>query len=70
MIKPMKHGEQKALAKKIGVSPQHLNCVLRGRKKPSPELAEKLEQNLGVDRRSWFWPSEFPNPYLAQAQNA
>lgn len=39
---------QREIAKKIRVSPQHLNAVLRGRVKPSLRLALKIEQVMGI----------------------
>jgi len=43
---------QKELARVIGVTPQHLNAVLRGRVKPSLKLALLIEKhmNISVDR--------------------
>jgi len=46
----------------------HIDTLFRiksGRNKPSPKLAKKLEQVLGIDRRRWLWPDEFGDPWQA-----
>ena len=47
--------KQKELAKTVGTTPQHLNAVICGRKRPSANLAEKLESATGVSRSIWIW---------------
>lgn len=37
--------------------------IKRGSNRPSPELAKKLEDIVGVDRRCWLWPEDFGNPW-------
>ncbi|MBF0482256.1 MAG: helix-turn-helix domain-containing protein [Desulfovibrionaceae bacterium] len=41
-----------SLARELGITPQHLNAVLRGRVKPSAALAVKLETRAGVPKES------------------
>ena len=55
-------GEQKKLAEMLGISPKHFNDVLKGRRRPSPELAVELERYTGIGRCAWLWPSEYDNP--------
>jgi transcriptional regulator with XRE-family HTH domain len=38
--------------------------ILRGDRRPSPELAKALEKATGIPRLCWLYPEEFPNPYL------
>jgi hypothetical protein len=46
------------------ISRRYLDYILSRKRRPSPDLAKDLEQATGIDRRSWLWPDEFPNPYL------
>jgi plasmid maintenance system antidote protein VapI len=55
-------GDQKKLAEMMGITPKHLNDILNGRRRPSPELAAKLEQHTGIDRCKWLWPEKYGNP--------
>lgn len=43
----LKRGYQVELAKKIGVTAIYLNSILHGRRKPSIELALKIEKESG-----------------------
>jgi len=38
--------------------------IMRGERRPSPELARILEQATGIFRLCWLYPDEFPHPYL------
>lgn len=60
--------KQVEIAKKLEISPQHLNDILRGRKSPSPKLAAKLETVTGVGRFHWLYPDEYPNPFIKKAK--
>jgi transcriptional regulator with XRE-family HTH domain len=40
--------KQKEYAKKMNVTPQHLNAVLKGRVRPSLKLALQIEQLMGI----------------------
>lgn len=52
------------LAKKINTSLRHVDYILRGERRPSPDIAKQLEEETGVDRRAWLWPDEFENPHI------
>jgi transcriptional regulator with XRE-family HTH domain len=41
---------QRELARKLGVTPQHLNAVLNGRCRPSLRLAVRIERLAGVPK--------------------
>lgn len=59
-------GEITNMAYFLGITRKHLSLVIHGHKRPSVELAKRLEEVTGVDRRAWLWPDEFPNPYFSQ----
>lgn len=42
------HYTQKELARTIGITPQHLNAVLKGRVRPSLKLALNIERAVGI----------------------
>ena len=46
---------QAKLAKKVGVSREYINSLLKGRKTPSPTLAAKLETATGIAREVWVF---------------
>ena len=50
----MKHGIQKAIADKIGVSPAFINGILHGRKRPSWKTANKLAEATGTNPVLWM----------------
>lgn len=50
--------KQNELAKIIGIKPQYMNAIIKGRRTPSPGLAERLEMASGVDRSVWVWGTE------------
>ena len=52
------------LAKKTQKSKRHIDYILNGDRRPSPEMAIILEKATGIDRRAWLWPDEFQNPML------
>jgi plasmid maintenance system antidote protein VapI len=49
--------KQKELAKALGVKPQYVNALMNGRRRPSPDLAERLELITGICRTVWVWGS-------------
>jgi len=55
---------QSEIAIKVNVTRQTIHNIFKGRRRPSPELAKKLEQVTGVPRLCWLYPDEFPNPYI------
>lgn len=56
--------KQVDLAKRLKITPQHMNDIIKRRRRPSVDLAEKLEEATGIDRRCWVWPDQFPNPMI------
>jgi len=50
--------KQRELAKIVGVKPQYINSIIKGRRGPSADLAERLELASGVSRVTWMWGSE------------
>ena len=44
---------QKDFAETIGVRPQHLNDLIKGKRHMNPELALKLEKILGIGAEFW-----------------
>lgn len=44
-----RHMTQADTAQRLGISPQYLSDVLRGRRKVSPRLALRIERVLGLD---------------------
>jgi plasmid maintenance system antidote protein VapI len=61
-----KRGDQIRLARRVGISPRHMNDILKRRKRPSPEIAKKLEEETGIDRSAWLWPDEIHNPLIGE----
>ncbi|HOV88041.1 MAG TPA: hypothetical protein PLM79_16920 [Syntrophobacteraceae bacterium] len=64
MIDGLKHGEQAGLARKIGITPRHMNDIIKQRKRPSRTLSEKLEAETGISAEAWLFPDKHPNPLL------
>ena len=60
---------QSDIAKAINISRQAIHNIIKGRRRPSPELAKKLEQVTGVSRLAWLYPDEFYNPYIKPKSN-
>jgi plasmid maintenance system antidote protein VapI len=69
MIESLKHGEQARLARKIGITPRHMNDIIRQRKKPSRALSEKLDAVTGICAEAWLFPHKHPNPLLKGGNN-
>ncbi len=65
----MKYGEQKKIAQSVGVTSSQIGYVLRGKSRPSPELAARLEQVTGISRLAWLYPDEYPNPLINQKRS-
>lgn len=53
----MRHGDLKKIAQNLGVSPSAITHILKGRMRPSPYLALRLEQLTNVDLRIWLFGS-------------
>jgi plasmid maintenance system antidote protein VapI len=58
-----------SLAAQLEITRQHLDYIFAGKRRPSPELAEKLEKLTGVPRLSWLYSDQYPNPLLKKAPN-
>jgi plasmid maintenance system antidote protein VapI len=50
--------KQKKLAELIGIHHVYLNAILRGRSRPSPDLALKIEQFTGISRMKLLYPKK------------
>lgn len=50
--------KQQDFADKIGISQPHLNQIISGNKRPSPEVAARIEKLTGVSFRSLLLPGE------------
>ena len=51
-----KHTTQKAIADQVGIGPDFLSHIVRGRRPCPRGLAPKLEAVTGIDRTVWMWP--------------
>lgn len=45
--------KQKDFAREIGISPSHLNEILKGKRRISNSIAESLEKSLGIPYSNW-----------------
>jgi len=54
------------LAKKCGVTSTMISCIARGTRRPSPELAKRLEDATGVKREAWIWPNRYNNCWMEE----
>jgi len=43
---------QRRLAMQVGVSPPHMNALVKGKRRPSPQLAAKIEAITGIPLRT------------------
>jgi transcriptional regulator with XRE-family HTH domain len=68
MEKKMKHGDITRIAEKVGVTKTYISFILKGKKIPSAQIARKLEEVTGVERRAWLYPNEFRNPFLERQE--
>lgn len=66
MITVLKHGEQANLARQIGITPRHMNDIIKRRKKPSRKLSERLEAQTGISAEAWLFPDKHQNPLLKE----
>jgi len=57
-LSELPHGEQIRLARKVNVHQSHLSKIARGRRRPSPELALRIEQAMSgaVTRDELLFP--------------
>lgn len=56
--------DKKEIAKKTGKTLRMIDYIINGERRPSANLAKKLEKLTGVPRSAWLWPQEYPNPYI------
>ncbi len=56
MMTKKRHTTQKAIADQVGIRPDFLSHIVRGRKPCPRELAPKLEAVTGIERTVWMWP--------------
>jgi|WetSurMetagenome_2_1015567.scaffolds.fasta_scaffold200859_3 hypothetical protein len=61
----MKYGLITQLARQTGVSVAHMSFILRRRRRPSSQLAEKLESVTGIRHSAWLYPDVYYNPYIS-----
>jgi len=43
---------QRQLAANVGISPPHMNALIKGKRRPSPKLAARLEKITGIPLRT------------------
>lgn len=48
---------QREFAQKFGITREHLNALINGRKRPSPEMALRMEAATGIGRSVWIFGS-------------
>jgi len=56
MMAKKKHTTQKAIADQVGVRPDYLSHIVRGRNPCPRELAPKREAITGIEKAVWMWP--------------
>ena len=49
---------QRKVAKQAGISPAHMNAIVKGKRRPSPKLAAKIEKITGIPLRKLLLPDE------------
>jgi len=50
---------QTEIATRVGVSQAFVSQILGGEKRPSPEVAARLEAATGRHRLSWLYPDQY-----------
>lgn len=58
---------QKSIARRAGIHESALSMIINRKRRATPEVAAKLEEATGVDRRAWMYPDEFENPYITSS---
>ena len=56
MTTKKKHTTQKAIAAQVGIGPDFLSHIIRGRKSCPRYLAPKLEAVTNIEKSVWMWP--------------
>jgi transcriptional regulator with XRE-family HTH domain len=62
--KPMNAINQVELARKLGVSRQYIQAIFSGKVPVGARMAKRLEEATCVNRLSWMYPDEYPNPFI------
>lgn len=52
------------IAEKAGCSRQHIDFILAGKRRPSKDLSERLEEVTGIKAEAWIFPDRHRNPYF------
>jgi transcriptional regulator with XRE-family HTH domain len=60
--------KQNSIAVRAVISEQFLSNILAGKRRPSPEIAARLEKATGINRLAWLYPDEYPNPMISAKQ--
>lgn len=60
----MQHGDITKIARKAGITPAYMAFIISGKRKPSADVAVRLEAATGISRSAWLWPDVHPNPLL------
>lgn len=66
----MKHGDITKIARKAGITPSYMAFILKGQRRPSKAVAEKLELATGVSAEAWIFPEKNHNPLLKSKTDA
>lgn len=48
-----------SIAKAAGIAHTHLSMILHGKRRPSPDVASRLEAVTGKHRLYWLYPGEY-----------
>lgn len=67
-LRRLKRMTQQELAERLGFSATMLSYIERGHRKPSPQLLEKIAQELNVDREELFIIKESANAPCASGR--
>jgi plasmid maintenance system antidote protein VapI len=62
------------ISKSIGVTRRYATYLVKGERRPSPDVAEKLEKLTGRHRLHWLYPDQYdesglPLPHPDQPQD-
>ena len=57
------------IAEAAGITRQHLDFILSGKRRPGADLAKRLEKLTGIPRMCWLYPDEYPNPMIKRNGN-
>lgn len=57
--------KQKEIARLSNISKSFICDILHLRRRPSAEIAQRLEQVTGIELRAWLMPNEYYNEMIA-----